>query len=115
MKPLLLLSIVLTCGIAPLWGSTPVMIQDFEKAEPPSSVWVVGIPNENASVQLSTDHPFEGKQCLQAALPFHRQWAIPGCECPVKKIQAPIHKLHFMLYGDNSGVRLRGLRVRRQR
>ena len=44
---------------------TPVMVQDFEKASSPPKVWVVNIPNENASVQLSTDHPHDGKQCLK--------------------------------------------------
>ena len=43
----------------------PVLIQDFEKASALPKVWVVNIPTENASVQLTTDHPHEGKQCLK--------------------------------------------------
>ena len=80
MKSLLSLSILLACGVAPLWGSTPVMVQDFEKAASPPTVWVVNIPNENASVQLSTDQPHDGKQCLK--LHYHflgtGQFPVPG-------------------------------------
>ncbi|MGA2034687.1 MAG: hypothetical protein ABSG68_20760, partial [Thermoguttaceae bacterium] len=79
------------------------MVQDFEKAAPPCSVWVVGIPNENASIELSTEHPYEGKQCLKLHYHFTGNGQYLGVNVPVKKILAPIHKLHFMLYGDNSG------------
>ncbi len=83
--------------------TTPIMVQDFEKATPPSTVWVVGIPNENASVQLSTEHPYQGKQCLKLHYHFTGNGQYMGVNVPVKKIQAPIHKLRFWLYGDNSG------------
>ena len=43
----------------------PVLVQDFEKPTSLPRVWAVGIPNENAAVQLSTDHPSEGKQSLK--------------------------------------------------
>src|ERR1035437_10663577 len=59
------LCILLACGIAPTWASTPVMVQDYEKVASPPTVWVVNIPNENAAVQLSTDQPHDGKQCLK--------------------------------------------------
>jgi hypothetical protein len=61
----LLLASFLICGAAALRGAAPVMVQDFEKSAPPPMVWVVGVPNENASVQLSTDQPHDGKQCLK--------------------------------------------------
>src|SRR5260221_13455215 len=51
--------ILLGCRIAPTLGATPVMVQDFEKVSTPPTVWVVNVPNENASVQLSTDQPHE--------------------------------------------------------
>ena len=104
--------IVLACTLGVLGGSrgfaadqkpAPVMIQDFEKATPPSSVWVVGIANENASVQLSAEHPYEGKQCLKLHYHFTGNGQYLGVNIPIKKIQTPIHKLRFMLYGDNSG------------
>ena len=44
---------------------THVMVQDYENASAKPTVWVVNIPNENASVQMSTDHPHEGQQCLK--------------------------------------------------
>ncbi|HUD83886.1 MAG TPA: hypothetical protein VMQ67_10300, partial [Candidatus Saccharimonadales bacterium] len=59
------LCFMLACGIAPAWGAAPVMVQDFEQVSSLPTVWVVNIPNENASVQLSTDHPHDGKQCLR--------------------------------------------------
>ncbi len=83
--------------------SAPVMVQDFEKATPPSAVWVVGIPNENASIALSTEHPYEGKQCLKLHYHFTGQGQYMGINVPIKKIQAPVHKLRFMLYGDGLG------------
>ena len=82
---------------------TPVMVQDFEKDYSLPKVWVVNIPNENASVQLSTDHPHEGKQCLKLHYHFLGKGEFQYIGIPNKtKILAPIHKLHFMLHGDNS-------------
>ena len=51
---------------------TRVTLQDFENASSKPTVWVVNIPNENASVQLSTDHPHEGQQCLKLHYHFTR-------------------------------------------
>ena len=66
-------------------------------------MWVVNIPNENASVQLSADHPHEGKQCLKLHYHFVGTGQFQYLGIPNKtKIQAPIHKLRFMLYGDDS-------------
>ncbi len=81
---------------------TPVMVQDFEKAPPPS-VWVVNIPNENASVQLSTDQPHDGKQCLKLHYHFLGAAGFQYLGIPNKvEIQGPVHKLHYWLRGDNS-------------
>src|SRR5208283_1792462 len=63
----------------------------------------VGIPNENASIQFSTEHPYDGKQCLKLHYRFTGNGQYLGVNVPVRRIQARIHKLHFMLYGDNSG------------
>ena len=82
---------------------TSVMVQDFEKSSPPPKVWVVNIPDENASVQLSTEHPHEGKQCLKLHYQFIDKGKFQYLGIPNKtRIQAPVHKLHFMLFGDNS-------------
>jgi hypothetical protein len=86
-----------------LAGLTRVMAEDFEKATSKPTLWVVGIPNENASVQLSADHPYEGKQCLRLHYHFTGSGQYMGINQPLK-IHAPIHKLRFMLYGDGSGT-----------
>jgi len=91
-------------------GVAPVMVQDFEKASSLPTVWVVNIPNENASVELSSTDPFQGKQC--ARLHYHFNGVLGGEYLGVVNkvsIQAPIHTLHVMVKGDNSGCGL-GLR-----
>ena len=86
-------------------GPTPVTVQDFEKASSLPPVWVVDVPNESASVQLSTTDPFQGKQCLK--LHYHFTVNETGNEylgIPNKvNIQAPIHRLRYRLKGDDSG------------
>jgi hypothetical protein len=103
MKRWLLSSILLTVGTASAWGLTPVTVQDFEKDSSLPKIWVVGIPNENASVQLSADHPHDGKRCLKLHYHFTGAGQYLAIPIPVK-IQAPVHKLHFWLYGDKSGT-----------
>ncbi len=103
MRGLLFVSLLLTTAIAPASGSTQVLVQDFEKVASPPNVWVVNIPNENASVQLTTEHPHGGKQCLKLHYKFVGTGQFQYLGIPNKtKIQAPIHQLHFMLYGDDS-------------
>ena len=103
MRKWLLWSVLLTCGAGPALGATNVMVQEFEKASSLPTVWVVNIPNENASVQLSTDQPHDGKQCVK--LHYHflgaGNFQYLGIANKVK-IQAPVHKLHYWLKGDNS-------------
>ena len=99
----ILVLILLTCGIAPAWGVTMVMVEDFEKVSSPPTVWVVNIPNENASVQLSTDQPHEGKQCLKLHYHFVETGNFQYLGIPNKvRIQARVHTLRFRLKGDNS-------------
>jgi hypothetical protein len=82
---------------------TPIIVQDYEKASSLPKVWVVNIPDENASVQLSADHPHDGKQCLKLHYHFVSEGKFQYIGIPNKtKIQAPVHKLHYRLYGDNS-------------
>ncbi len=81
---------------------TPVMVQDFEKPTLKPSVWVVGIPNENASVQLSNDQPHDGKQCLKLHYHFLAVGGFQYLGIPNEvKIQAHAHKLRYWLKGDN--------------
>src|ERR1022692_3801279 len=96
------LCMLLTCGFAPAWASTPVMVQDYEKVSSPPTVWVVNIPNENASVQLSTDQPHDGKQCLKLHYHFVNTGNFQYLGIPIKvSIQRPIHTLRFWLKGDD--------------
>jgi hypothetical protein len=98
-----LLLILLVCGMAPTRGSTPVMVQDFEQAASQPTVWVVNIPNENASVTLSTDQPHEGKQCLKLHYHFVGAGQFQYLGIPNKvRVQGPVSRLHFWLKGDNS-------------
>ncbi len=103
MKLWLLLTVLLTCATAPAWGATPVMVQDFKKVSAQPTVWVVNIPNENAAVRLATEQTHEGKQCLQLHYHFVGTGSFQYLGIPIKvKIQAPVHKLHYWLKGDNS-------------
>jgi len=103
MRSCMLLSLLLTCGISPARAATPVMVEDFEKASLQPTVWVVNIPNENASVQLSNDQPHDGKRCLKLHYHFlgSGDFQYLGIPCKVK-ILAPVHKLHYWLKGDDS-------------
>lgn len=81
----------------------PVVIQEYEQSSPKPTVWVVNIPNENASVQLSTDQSHDGKQCLKLHYHLVASGQPQYLGIPQKvKIQAPIHKLRFWIKGDNS-------------
>ncbi len=106
-----LLSFLLAAALVPASRPTRVMVQDFEKKPSLPKVWVVNIPNENASVQLSKDHPHGGEQSLKLNYKFLAagQFQYLGISIQTR-IQAPVHQLRFMLYGDNSkcsyGVRL---------
>ena len=103
MKRLLALCILLTGATTSAWGATQVMVQDFEKNDSLPSVWVVNIPNENASVKLSADGPHDGKQCLKLHYHFVGTGQFQYLGIPNKvRIQTPIHKLRFWLKGDNS-------------
>jgi len=95
--------VLLMGGIMPVWGATPVMVQDFEKLPTPPTVWVVNIPNENASVRLSTDEPHDGKQCLKLHYRFVAKGNFQYLGVPNKvRLQAAVHHLRFWLKGDNS-------------
>lgn len=78
------------------------MVQDFEKVTMPLQVWVVNIPNKNASVKLSTDHPYQGKRSLNLHYRFTGMGQYLGVPLPFK-VLSPIRKLRWMLYGDGSG------------
>src|SRR5665213_3537876 len=93
---------MLAWGIAPAFAAAPVMVQDYEQADSLPAVWVVNIPNENASVRLSTDHPHDGKQCLALHYHFLSTGNFQYLGIPNKvRIPVPVHQLRFWLYGDD--------------
>lgn len=101
---------MLVLGFSPVLA-TVVMVQDFETAASPPKVWVVNIPNENASTAWSTDVVHEGKRSLKLHYHFVQEgdFQYLGIPIPVN-IHAPIHTLRFWLKGDNSkcsyGIRI---------
>ena len=98
-----LILILFSWGMAPAWGATAVMVQDFEKASLQPTVWVVNIPNENASVSLSADPSHDGKQCLKLHYRFVDTGRFQYLGIPNKvNIQTPVRQLRFWLKGDNS-------------
>ena len=103
MRRTILFSIVLTCGIRAGMGIDASDGAGFREATSPPTVWVVNIPNENASVRLSTDHPHEGKQCLTLHYKFLGTGQFQYLGIPNKvKIQAPVHQAAVLAHGDNS-------------
>jgi hypothetical protein len=101
----LAVGLLLLTASAPLtaWGAQTVVVQDFEKNHPAPTVWVVNIPNDHAAVQLSSDQPYSGKQCLKLRYHFSGAGNFQYLGVPVKtRIQGPIPKLHFWLRGDDS-------------
>ena len=97
------LGLLQVCGMASVWGLTPVMVQDFEQASSLPAVWVVNVPNENASVALSTEQPHEGQQCLKLHYHFVGTGSFQYLGIPIKtRIQGPVHQVRYWLKGDNS-------------
>ena len=116
MKRIFTLATISGALLCQMAQAAPVMVHDFEKTfdkataykpdpnKPATSprVWVVNIPNENASVQTSTEHPSQGKQSLNLRYHFTGEGQYLGVEVPFK-ILSPIHKVSWMMYGDGSG------------
>jgi hypothetical protein len=87
----------------PALAATQVMVQDYEKSTAAPTVWVVNIPDQNASVELSGEHPQEGAHCLKLHYHFVAQGGFQYLGIPHKvRLDGPVHQLHFWLYGDKS-------------
>jgi hypothetical protein len=79
------------------------MVQDFEQPASRPTVWVVNVPDENASVQLSAEQPHDGKQCLKLHYHFLGTGGFQYLGIANKfKIHGPVHKLRYWLKGDHS-------------
>jgi hypothetical protein len=104
MKRMLLLSVLLTLGSAPAGALTPVVVQDFEKASPPPSVWVVNIPNENASVQLAAqDGRFsEQQQAKPTHLPYVQAWEASKQLIDTQAVRALVARLRSESVADRT-------------
>jgi hypothetical protein len=98
----MVLCILLFSGIVPVLALTPVTVQDYEKSDSCPNVWTINMPRENAAIQLSTDNPYKGKQCIKLHYHFPATGDMIGIVNPVS-IKASVHKLRFMINGDNSG------------
>jgi beta-glucanase (GH16 family) len=95
--------IALAGGIATESGFAGVILEDFEKDTPVPAVWVVNIPDENASAQFSSDQPREGKRCLKLHYHFVGAGQFQYLGIPIRvALQSPVHHLRFWLKGDNS-------------
>ena len=87
----------------PAQGATPVVVQDFEQVSSPLTVWVVNIPNENATVQVTTEQSHAGLHCLKLHYHFVATGGFQYLGIPNKvRLQAPVHRLRFWLRGDSS-------------
>jgi len=91
-------------GCISLQAAAPIALQDYEAdATPTLTAWVVNIPNENASVNLSSEQPQSGKHCLRLHYRFVDAGSFQYLGIPNQvKILAPVQKLRFWLKGDNS-------------
>ncbi|WP_422929261.1 glycoside hydrolase family 16 protein [Singulisphaera sp. PoT] len=104
LKLMVLSALLAHAEVADAAGTTPVMVQDFEKASALPAIWVVNIPNENAQVRLSAEAPFGGKQCVGLRYRFNAEGPFEYLGLTNKvNILAPVHKLRFALLGDGSG------------
>lgn len=109
MKRLLFLAGVLFLGLAAgrtgfgqAAARTPVMVQDFERMTALPEPWTVGTPGENVTVTFSTEHPQQGRRSLRLHYRFTGAGQYLGVPLSVN-IQAPIHRVRWMLHGDGSG------------
>ena len=95
--------------------SGPVLVEDFEQGSPVPAVWVVNIPNENASVSLVGDRAKSGQRCLALHYRFVADGGFQYLGVPVKvRIPSPVSKLRFQLLGNGSrcsfGVQITDIR-----
>lgn len=81
-----------------------VMVQDFENPSSLQEIRNANRSNDNATVELSTDHPHAGKQCLKLQHRPLSDGTGPVIRIPVR-IEPNVRRLRFMIYGDNSGCR----------
>lgn len=88
-------------GMGQAGGATGVMVQDFEKVTVPPSVWVVNIPNENASVRIANQGAHDGKSCLALHYRFVETGDFQYLGIPNQvRILAAAKTLRYWICGD---------------
>ena len=92
------------------------MVQEYEKVSSPPTVWVANVSNENASVQLSTDQPHDGQQCLKLHYRLVGTGQFQHLGIPNKvRIPALVHTLRFWLKGGQLEMLISSAGERRER
>jgi hypothetical protein len=81
-----------------------LVVQDFEEGSSAPKVWVVNIPNENASVELSSEQAASGKQSLKLHYHFTGDGQYLGIPLQVNILD--LTGLAFQVFGDASGSTL---------
>ena len=94
---------------------TAVLVEDFETVSSLPTVWVVNIPNENASVKLSTDRPHDGKQCLKLHYHFLATGSSSTSASPTRSRSRQRPRLCLLAHGRQLEVFVRRAGERRQR
>src|SRR5436190_14798680 len=103
--------VVLLWWVQTGFGATTIPVQDFEDSSLKPSVWVVDVPNENASVALSAKEAHDGKQSLKLHYRFVASAKFQYLGIPNKvRIQGPVQMLRYWLRGDGSKCSL-GLQI----
>lgn len=88
-------------GMGQAGGATGVMVQDYEKVSTPPSVWVVNIPNENASVRIASDGARDGRHCLALHYRFVEAGEFQYLGIPNQvRILTPVSALRYWIRGD---------------
>ncbi|QEH37426.1 Endo-1,3-1,4-beta-glycanase ExsH [Aquisphaera giovannonii] len=99
-----LLMLFAACGVARAADRQPIVVEDFDDPRVSRSVWVVNIPDDNASVRLTGEGPHQGKSCLELRYRFVATGNFQYLGVPIAvKILAPIHRLRYWVHGDGSG------------
>ena len=97
---LLLLHLAL---LTPASAAPPLIVQDFESPAAAPKVWVVNIPNQNAVVQISAEHPHAGASCLKLHYHFVATGGFQYLGLPnTVELAGPVRELHFWLFGNDS-------------
>ncbi len=101
---MILIAVMMLCHAAGMVAAVPVVVQDFEKKMDAPKVWVVNMPEGNASAELSDRDAAEGKGSLTLKYRFTGQGQYLGVPVSVD-ITKPFRTLRFQLRGDGSNVR----------